>query len=98
LKKQHAYHRAKMANVPRDPSGKFMPRGVAEAAALRQAQEAYAKLKPFRTDLPSHYYGQVAVQVYDWRTTLVPADREHQQEQNRVFALFNELMKRYPTR
>ena len=98
LKKQHAYHRAKMANVPRDETGKFMPRGDSESVALQQAQEAYAKLAPFRTDLPTHYYGQVAVQVCDWRTTLVPADREHQQEQNRVFALFNEILTRYPTR
>lgn len=98
LKKQHAYHRAKMANVPRDETGKFMPRGAAESVALNQAQEAYAKLKPFRTDLPTHYFGQVAIQVYDWRTVLVPAEREPQQEQNRVFALFNEIMKRYPTR
>ena len=98
LKKQHAYYRAKMANVPRDESGKFMPRGVAEATALKNAQEEYAKLKPFRTDLPTQYYGKLAIQVYDWRTVLVPADREPQQEQNRVFALFNEILQRYPTR
>jgi hypothetical protein len=98
LKKQHAYYRAKMANVPRDANGNFMVRGVAEGVALNRAQEDYAKLRPFRTDLPTHYFGQVALQVHDWRTTLVPIDREPQQEQNRVFALFNEIMKRYPTR
>jgi hypothetical protein len=97
LKKQHAYHQSKMANVPRDSTGKFMPRGAAEANTLRQAQDDYAKVPPARTDLPTHYYDHVAIQVHDWRTVLVPAEREHQQEQNRVFALFNELMKRYPT-
>jgi hypothetical protein len=98
LRKQHDYYRARMANVPRDETGKFMPRGVAEALALKSEQEEYAKLAPVRADLPTHYYGQLALQVHDWRTVLVPAEREVQQEQNRVFALFNEIMKRYPTR
>jgi hypothetical protein len=98
LRKQHDHYRARMTNVPRDADGNFMPRGVAEASALRSVQKEYAKLPPYRTDLPTHYYRRVAWQVHDWRTVLVPAEREVQQEQNRVFALFNEIMKRYPTR
>lgn len=98
LRKQHEYYQAQLASIPRTAEGQYKPRGDAESSAVKQYKPKLDALPPFERHLPTHYYNSLSIKLHDWRTTLVPEDRDTQQEQNQVMAVFNEVLKKYPTR
>lgn len=97
IRKDHERVLHTVRNIPRSINDELMPRDGYEAEAVSKFKAKYAALPPFDKDMPTHYYGTLAVVLRDWRTRLVPESREMQQDMNQAYALLNTILSRYST-
>ena len=95
VRKEHERVLHRVANVPRNEQGQLMPRGTVESQQVASFREEYAKLPPFDPDLPTRYFRGVGVNIRDFRTVLVPVERQWQQEMNQVYVQLMLVLSEY---
>ena len=84
-----------VANIRRDAEGNLKPRGQAESVTVAAWKNRYAKLPPYNAFLPQYHYQGAAVRLRDYRTSLVPEEKEHQQEMNQTYVEIIQILKPY---
>ena len=95
IRKEHERVLHSVAMVPRNEKGELMPRGTVEELDVARFKREHAKLPPYQPDMPTHYFGSIALRLRDYRTVLLPENREHQQEMNQVYVALCTAMREY---
>lgn len=95
VKAQHDYWNKKVSHIPRNTKGELQPRGTEESEQVGSYMSEYPKLPPYDPDLPTHYSGQLAFKVRDWRAVQEPEDRKAQTEMNMAFVVITRPLTPY---
>ena len=84
-----------VANVPRDADGRLRARGAAESEQIAAFRKKYDAMPPYEAFLPTHYFGRVGIRLRDYRTTLVPVEREDRQDVNQMYVEIIQILSEY---
>jgi len=95
IRKEHERVMHRVAMVPRDENGELMPRGTVEELDVARFSREYAALPAYDKNMPTHYYRDLALRLRDYRTSLLPKERELQQEMNTVWVVLMSAVEAY---
>lgn len=95
IRKRHEHMFAGVANMPRDPTGRLAPRSLLETGVVGRYYREYHTLPPYEPSYPEHYFGKVTVKLWDWRTVLLPKDREIYKDLSRAYLAITRELEKY---
>jgi len=84
-----------VAHVSRDAEGNLSPRGAAEATQVTAFRGKYEKLPSYNAFDPQYHHACVGIRLRDYRTVLVPVERDHRQEMNQTYVEIVQILSAY---